>query len=280
MKKIVDSFCRKHPNFGFPNLMKYIVVANIALWIINIFEPRILAYMTFNPYYILRGQIWRLISFMFVPPVTGYLAPIAFYFYYWIGSVLEHNWGTCRFNIFFFSGIILTVVFGFVLFFITGISYQVSSTFIYLSIFIYLSMFLAFAALFPDMQVLLFFVIPIKIKYLAYLDALLFVVEIIQQPFPFNLLPVVAILNFIIFCGADIIPGKAKRRRQDNVTNFKKKMKEAEKEINSRPYTHKCCVCGKTDTDYPSLDFRYCSQCAGYHCFCEEHINSHIHFTE
>ena len=52
------------------------------------------------------------------------------------------------------------------------------------------------------------------------------------------------------------------------------------REQNSKPYHHKCAVCGRTDADHPELEFRYCSRCAGYHCFCQDHINNHIHFTE
>ena len=169
VKKWIELFCRKHPYFGIPNLMKYITIANAVLWLLNAVNSRILPYMVFSPYWILRGQVWRLISFIFIPPSTGILAFIAFYFYYFLGSTLEQQWGTARFNLYFFSGVVLTILFGFLIYWITGVS--VSLTAYYL----FLSMFFSFAVLFPDMQVLLFFVIPVKMKWLAILYALLYI---------------------------------------------------------------------------------------------------------
>lgn len=275
MKKKIDEFCYKHPNFGFPHLIKYVTIANAVLWLLNLVNPRILPYMTFNPYYILHGQVWRLISFVFIPPSTGMLAIIAFYFYYFIGTTLEQHWGTARFNLYFFSGILLTIVYGFLIYFIAGKAVNLTAEYIFLS------MFFSFAALFPDMQVLLFFVIPIKMKWLAIVDAVFFFIGIFTTPFPANLLPVVAILNFVIFCGDDLLNlFGIQRHRSQTTINFQRAARKIRKEQASSLYRHKCAVCGRTDTDYPDLEFRYCSKCAGYHCFCEDHINNHIHFTE
>ena len=274
VKKWIELFCRKHPYFGIPNLMKYITIANAALWLLNAVNSRILPYMVFSPYWILRGQVWRLISFIFIPPSTGILAFIAFYFYYFLGSTLEQQWGTARFNLYFFSGVVLTILFGFLIYWITGVS--VSLTAYYL----FLSMFFSFAVLFPDMQVLLFFVIPVKMKWLAILDALFFLYGIFTTPFPANLVPVVAILNFFLFCGEDLLVMLGAYKKSANTISFKRAAREILRKQAASLYHHKCAVCGKTDTDYPDLEFRYCSKCAGYHCFCQEHINSHIHFKE
>ena len=274
VKKWIELFCRKHPYFGIPNLMKYITIANAVLWLLNAVNSRILPYMVFSPYWILRGQVWRLISFIFIPPSTGILAFIAFYFYYFLGSTLEQQWGTARFNLYFFSGVVLTILFGFLIYWITGVS--VSLTAYYL----FLSMFFSFAVLFPDMQVLLFFVIPVKMKWLAILDALFFLYGIFTTPFPANLVPVVAILNFFLFCGEDLLAMLGVYKKSANTISFQRAAREIRRKQAASLYHHKCAVCGKTDTDYPDLEFRYCSKCAGYHCFCQEHINSHIHFKE
>lgn len=274
VKKWIELFCRKHPYFGIPNLMKYITIANAVLWLLNVVNSRLLPYMVFSPYWILRGQVWRLISFIFIPPSTGILAFIAFYFYYFLGTTLEQQWGTTRFNLYFFSGVVLTILFGFLIYWITGIS--VSLTAYYL----FLSMFFSFAVLFPDMQVLLFFVIPVKMKWLAILDALFFIYGIFTTPFPANLVPVVAILNFFLFCGEDLLAMFGVYKKSANTISFQKAAREIRRKQAASLYHHKCAVCGKTDSDYPDLEFRYCSKCAGYHCFCQEHINSHIHFKE
>ncbi len=272
-RRKIEKFCYEHPNFGIPNLMRYIVIANVVFWLLGAVNPVLMSYLLFNPALILRGQVWRLVSFVFFPPSTGILAFIAFYFYYWIGSTLENQWGTGQFTIYFFSGVILTILYGFVMYFITGRAVSLSSTYIYLS------MFFSFAALFPDMQVLFLFFIPVKMKYLALVNAAFFLISVLTTAFPENLLPVVAVLNFLIFCGGELrslLPRKQSRR----TINFKRESARIRREQQDRLYTHKCAVCGRTDADYPNLEFRYCSRCAGYHCFCSEHINNHIHFTE
>ena len=269
----IEEFCRKHPNFGIPNLMRYIVIANAVFWIMGAINPVLMNYMLFNPALILRGQIWRLISFVFIPPSTGVLAFIAFYFYYWIGSTLEQQWGTGQFTIYFFTGVILTILYGFLIYFITGRSVSLSSTYIFLS------MFFSFAALFPDMQVLFMFIIPVKMKYLALVDAAFFLLSVFTTPFPENLLPVVAVLNFLIFCGGEL-KNLLPRRQSKSTINFKRESARIRREESQKLYTHKCAVCGRTDADYPNLEFRYCSRCVGYHCFCADHINNHLHFTE
>ena len=269
----IEEFCRKHPGFGIPNLMRYIVIANAVFWIMGAINPVLMNYMLFNPALILRGQIWRLISFVFIPPSTGVLAFIAFYFYYWIGSTLEQQWGPGQFTIYFFTGVILTILYGFLIYFITGRSVSLSSTYIFLS------MFFSFAALFPDMQVLFMFIIPVKMKYLALVDAAFFLLSVFTTPFPENLLPVVAVLNFLIFCGGEL-KNLLPRRQSKSTINFKRESARIRREESQKLYTHKCAVCGRTDADYPNLEFRYCSRCVGYHCFCADHINNHIHFTE
>ena len=272
--RFIERFCYKHPYFGVKNLMLYVSVANVGFWILGAINPVLLGYLSFNPALILRGQIWRLVTFALYPPSSGLLAFIVFYFYYWIGSTLEQYWGTPQFNIYFFSGIVFTVIYGFVVYFITGVPFAVTAEYIYLS------MFFSFAVLFPDMQVLLFFLIPIKIKYLAYLDAAFFLFGVLTTPFPFDLLPVVAVLNFLIFCGGELFRAIPRHRASANTVNFRREARKVRQEQRDKLYNHKCAVCGRTDTEYPGLEFRYCSRCAGYHCFCQEHINNHIHFTE
>ena len=269
----IERFCYRHPNFGIPNLMRYLTIANVVFWVMNMINRPFLSYMLFNPALIQRGQVWRLVSFLFVPPSTGVLALLVFYFYYWIGSTLEKQWGTGQFTIYFFTGVVLTVLYGFVIYWITGKAVTLDSSYLYLS------MFFSFAALFPDMQVLFMFFIPVKMKYLAIVDAAFFLYAMVTTPFPANFVPLVAILNFLIFCGGEL-RAMLPRRPGKATINFKKESARIRREQADKLYTHKCAVCGRTDTDYPELEFRYCSRCAGYHCFCSDHINNHIHFTE
>ena len=269
----IQRFCRKHPNFGIPRLMMYVSIANVAFWLLGMVNPVLISYLTFDPYLVLHGQVWRIVSFAMIPPSYGMLALIAIYFYYWIGSTLEQYWGTPQFNIYFFTGILLTLLYGFLIYFITGIRIQLTAEYVYLS------MFFSFAALFPDMQVLLFFIIPVKMKWLALVDAAFFLYSVFTTRFPVNLLPIVAVLNFFLFCGGDLLR-LIPRRPSANTVNFRREASRIRREQRDNLYKHKCAVCGRTDVTNPELEFRYCSRCAGYHCFCQDHINNHIHFTE
>ena len=278
LNKKIDLFCYRHPRFGIPNLMLYIVVISLAVWLLSTMDRTnsLMGLLSFDAGLILKGQVWRLVTFVFIPQSLSIWELVFFYFYYWIGSALEREWGTPRFNIFLISGVLLTAVYGFIMFFATGIGNMVSTYYVFLS------MFFSFATLYPDMQVLFMFIIPIKIKWLAYVDAAYFVFAILTTKFPFNLLPVVAILNYLVFFGAELIaelkPQKAKYAK--TTVNFNREKQKIKYEQKNASYTHKCAVCGRTDTEYPDLEFRYCSRCSGYHCFCSEHINSHIHFTD
>ncbi len=278
LNKRIDMFCYKHPRFGVPNLMLYIVIISLAVWLLSIMDPSktLMSFFVFSPERILKGEVWRLVSFIFVPQSLSFWELLFFYFYYWIGNVLEKEWGTPRFNIFLISGVLLTAVYGFIIYFITKQSIAVTTYFIYLS------MFFSFATLFPDVQVLFMFIIPIKVKWLAYLDAAFFLLSMLTQSFPFNLLPLVAVLNYLVFFGDDLFSSLRSNKARYNKTtvNFNREKQKIKYEQKNASYTKKCAVCGRTDTDYPDLEFRYCSRCAGYHCFCQDHINNHIHFTE
>lgn len=289
MKKIydaVDRFCARHPRFGIPNLMRYIVIGTAAVYILMVLtrnsDANALSFLSFNLNGLLHGEIWRIVTFIFVPGDTRpFWLIVALYFYYWIGSSLEHEWGTARFTLYYISGALLTVLGVVIVSLITGNHYLT----IYGTSYVNLSMFLAFAVLFPDVQVLLFFIIPVKMKWLAYIDGAVFVLGIIQSLVRGSVigvvLPIVAMLNFIVFIWPEIQRLSSNRRYRNSrqATQFRQAVHQQQRQENVG-YHHKCAVCGRTDTDYPDLQFRYCSKCAGYHCFCQDHIFSHVHFTE
>lgn len=271
--RLIDRFCYRHPNFGIPNLMRYLTIANVAFWILGMANTTLMSYLSFDAGLILRGQVWRLVTFMVYPPNMGLIAFLVFYFYYWMGSTLEQVWGTPQFNVYLLIGWALTVVYGFLVYFIGGYRIRIDAQYLYLS------MFFSYAALFPEQRVLLFYFIPIKIKYMALIDAAYFLVAVLSNPFPINLLPIVAVLNFVIFFSGTLLQ-LLPRRAGNSTVNFRRESKKIRQEQRNQLYHHKCSVCGRTDTEYPGLEFRYCSRCVGYHCFCIDHINNHIHFTE
>ena len=274
----VDRFCIRHPRFGISNLMLFVVIGNAVVWLFSMMDTTgmLMSFLDFSPALILRGQIWRLLTFALIPNSSGILTLLFLYFYYFIGSTLEREWGTVKFNIYFFSGILFTVLYGLAVYIIFGKNSYLGANYIYLS------MFFAFASLFPNQIVFLFGLIPLKIKWLAWVDAVYFVLDVIRLPFPLNLLPVVAVLNFLLFCGDELFSSlRPERIRQKQKTvSFKREMDRINAQRRAAPYRFRCEVCGRTDVTNPDLDFRYCSRCAGYHCYCMDHINAHQHYTQ
>lgn len=277
----LDRFCYKHPRFGIPNLMKFIVIGNVLIYFLDMFSNGYASWLfMFHPSAILHGQVWRIITFLFVP-VSGYSSSDMFsilwfamttLFYYYIGNALERQWGSTRFTVFYFLGAILNLIIGF--------AFQTSVTMYYVN----MSMFFSFATLYPEMQVLLYGILPLKVKWLAWLDAALFLFDIIRYlmlgAWGYALIPVVAILNYFLFFWDDLMnivrrkTGRMTYQARPQTINFKK----AQKEVQQRKgYLHKCAVCGITDADDPNMEFRYCSKCNGYYCYCSEHIHNHVH---
>lgn len=276
----LDRFCYDHPNFGIPNLMKYIVIGNVMVYFLDLFSRGYASWMlSFSSPLILQGQVWRVLSFVFVPVATGGATPIGkalFFamtvlFYYYIGNALERQWGTTRFTVFYGLGVLLNIIMGFVM----------GGTSMY---YINMSMFFAFATLYPEMQVLLMGILPLKVKWLAWLDAAMFAFDIFFSIFSHRwitaVLPLVALLNYFIFFWDDLMSvvhrtgQRAAYRANPQTINFKKAQKQVQER---RGYLHKCAVCGITDADDPDMEFRYCSKCNGYYCYCMKHINDHVH---
>lgn len=290
MKKLYDGvqrFCAAHPRFGIPNLMRVIVIGNVAVYVLMLLtqanDANALSFLTFNLNALLHGEVWRLVTFVFVPAYSSPFALlISLYFYYWIGSTLERQWGTAKFNLYYISGALLTVLGVVLASLITGNPYLTAAGTGYVN----LSMFFAFAFLFPDTTVLLFFILPVRMKWLAYLDGALFAFDIIKAIGAHNwagvVLPIVALLNFAVFIWPEVhyLKERAKYQNSRKTVQFRQAQQQQAKQAQQQGYRHKCAVCGRTDTDYPDLQFRYCSKCVGYHCFCQDHIFNHVHFTD
>lgn len=283
LNRKIEKFCWTHPNFGVPRLMLYIVIANALVWLFGMMDTTNTLYslLYFDPALVMKGQIWRLVTFMLVPETSRPLILlISLYFYYFIGTSLESEWGKGKFTIYYFSGLLLTVLYSMVFFWITGNRVTVTAAYVNLSLFF------AFASLWPEERVLVFYIIPMKIKWLAWIDALFFGITVVQYLLVgmvgYALVPVVAMVAYLLFFGewlyGFVNPQRVKQKAR--TIQFKQAVRKNQQEQAKQPYARKCAVCGRTDTDHPQLEFRYCSRCAGYHCFCEEHINNHVHFME
>lgn len=281
----IDRFCAKHPNFGIPNLMKIIVFGQIAVYLVDLisrlmFSQSWMSILQFYPAYILHGQVWRLVTWVVVPYASSpFMLLLSCYFYYWIAAMLEREWGTARFTLFYLSGMVLSVLLGLAM----GLV-QMNTTFtispISLGYYLNLSIFLVLAVLYGEMQVLLFFVVPVKMKWMALVDVVLVVLDMVDLArmgyWMLALVPLASFVNFVVFTWpfwrAKL--GLARHKTNPKVIHFKQAQKKAQE---TRGYHHKCAVCGITDADDPDMEFRYCSKCDGYYCYCANHINNHVH---
>ena len=282
LRRAIDRLCQRHRRFGIPRLMLGIVIITAAVYLLDMMDTTgtLMSLLQFSPDRIMRGEVWRLISWVFIP-ISGnnpIFVLLSLYFYYFIGNTLEREWGTGIFTVYYAFGILLNLIGGFLLRYVLGFPLPLTSSYLNLS------MFFAFAVLFPNHVIMLFFIIPVKIKWLAWFDAAWFVWSIISYILGgipiLALIPVLALLNFAIFCGEDLIRSlrPMKARTSSQAIDFKKAAKKARLENEPGQSRHKCSVCGKTDLEHPDLEFRYCSRCNGYHCFCIDHINNHVHY--
>ena len=277
-----ERFCYRHQSKGIPNLMLYIAIGTAVMYLFSKIDPSGLLYsfFRFDRDAILHGQVWRLITYIILPSSNNILfLAISLYFYFYIGKMIESYWGAFRFNLFYFTGVILTDLGAILL----GVNASIGA--------LNLSLLLAFATMFPENRVLLMYIIPIKMKYLAWFYFALTIYELIVYPFPYNLFSVFALLNYFLFFGSDILhilpdflqPRGGRRQKSFGDFGGKKQKpnpnwaKDYRNKSGEQPYRHKCTVCGRTDTTHPELEFRYCSRCNGYYCYCIDHINDHAH---
>lgn len=236
-------------------------------------------YLTLEPSMILRGQVWRILTWVVcVSPNTNiFWVFISLYFYYSIGRTLENVWGAYRYNVYMFSGLIFTVLGAFIMYGILiamGNEYMAYSLgTLFTTYYVCMSIFLAFAATFPEMEVLLLFVLPIKVKVLG----IFYVVIMVVDCFSSGLIlagPIIAsLLNFIIFFFTGRKRIRISREQQRQRAQFKAKIKAATKDITR----HKCAICGKTEVSDPDMDFRFCSKCNGGYEYCSNHLFTHKH---
>ena len=260
--KFIDKLERKFGNRGIENLTIYIIVSYVLGYALMFLNPELLSMLTLNVTQILHGQIWRLITWVIYPPTTTNLflfIIVIVCFYYPVSSSLEHTWGSFKFTLYILSGILFTVISAFILYFITGGVSDVLNGQPFTTYYISLSVFLAYAMTYPEMKILLYFVIPIKMKWMALFYVLIVgwnVVSYVMNGAWFMALPIVAsLLNFIIFfLGTRNLnrynPKEIHRRNQ-----FKRAMGESKTVPfpgNTQGVTkHKCAVCGRTEKDDP-----------------------------
>ena len=283
-----ERFCYKHRSKGIPNLMLYITIGSAIVYLMSMIDQNAILYniLCFDRNRILQGEVWRLLTYVFTFTNNNIvLTAIGLICYFSLGRAMENAWGTLKFNLFYLTGVVLMDIYAIVFGGWADITY------------LNMSLFLAYATLYPDTHFLLFFFIPVKAWIFAVFDLALTAYSVITltaaRLFPYSLFPLVAIANYFLFFGKDIVNVIPMSWRVNLRRLFRKKPAK-EKRTGTIPfptagsytastatpkvsYTHRCTICGRTDVSNPELEFRYCSRCNGYHCYCQDHISNHIH---
>ena len=274
---------RKIGKYAIPNLMIYLIAAYCIGFVIYTVNPNFMLMLTLSPYHILHGQVWRLITWILMPTDTRVFSLLIMaLLYYQLGSALERSWGTFRFNVYIFGGMLFTVIGAFILYGIyaasgTGNLETISliSSLTFTTNYINLTIFLAFAVMYPEMQILLFFIIPVKMKWMAVVYAVLIAINLILTSWGGRIAIIMSILNFLIFFLSTRNYRRVSPKEIHRKQVFKAQMREPRK--GSMVTKHKCAVCGRTEKDDPTLEFRFCSKCDGNYEYCQDHLFTHEH---
>lgn len=276
---------RKFGKFAIPNLTVILIFGFILGYLIQIFNADALELISMNPAKIMQGQIYRLFTWVVMPPGgASILIIITLFFYYSIGRTLENSWGDFRYTVYIVSGIIFTDIGLMITYFVMklmGMSELLDMYYQYglygaSTYYLCMSMFLAYAFMFPDMQVMLYFIIPIKVKWLGYLDIAYLTVNVLQYGmmgyYTGMVTVIMSVLNFILFYFS--MRGKTRVSHAHKKRKRKYKNEVRQTKLITR---HKCAICGQTEEDDPTLEFRYCSRCKGNFEYCQNHLFTHEH---
>ena len=295
---------RRFGKYAIRDLPAVIIGLYVAGYILSVMSPRVLGYLTLDPYFILKGQVWRLVTWIIVPPGTlDIFTVIMLFFYFSIGRGLERKWGSFLFNLYFFMGMLFTVIGAFIVYawYMASYGHGIQMGYAFSTYYINMSIFMAFALSYPDATVLLYFIIPVKMKWMGILYGVLIVYSFIQSSLPGRVLIIASLLNFMIFW---LLTSNGNRGRAYGGSGsfrngrgaggiFGQSRPDGARKIYpgtrgnagktgpaagpSGVPLHRCAVCGRTEKDSDQLEFRYCSKCAGAFEYCQDHLFTHTH---
>lgn len=262
--KLLDKLERKFGRWAVPNVTLAVIVGQVLVYTVTLTRQQLPA-IELIPARVLAGEYWRLVTFIFTPPEVNLLFVIfAWQLFYLMGTTLEHTWGTFRYNLFLLSGWAATVAVSFL------VPEQPASV-----AFLGSSVFLAFAWLYPEFEILILFILPVKAKWLALLTWISYGYTLMVGTLLEQMLMFASLANFLLFFGTDIY-WRARRGRR--------RMIEQAHRIQNRyqppAARHRCRICGITEKSHPNEDFRYCSQCTGTQCYCSAHLRDHAHLLD
>lgn len=283
---------RFHP-FAIPNLTLLLVAGQAAVFVMGLMNPAFLRLFVFSPADVLQGEVWRLLTFVFYPPLTPAMNPLTLlfaffglYLFFLTGSALEANWGAFRYNIYLLVGFLAVTGTALV---VTALGYlpeEFGARFYQSNAFLAGTVFLAFAYYHPDFRIMLFLIVPVKIKWLAVLAfaGYLFsfglgLATFAQGGWFLSLMTLATLLNFLLFFGRQF-PRMIRDTYRSLLAPHRRAKFAARQRFGREEPMHVCAVCGVNNLTHPDLDFRYCTQCTGGRAYCPEHLRNHEHVIE
>ena len=322
MGKFLMKMEQKYGKYALDNLPLYLVVCSVIGYFLQMVMPGLVEYLYLNPYLVLRGQIWRLFTWVLVPDGSFgsglygmFMMALVLYCYYILGNNLQFAMGKFRYNIYIFSGLIFTVIGSFVLYGMAQVQFAevieylgeegaqnvftmygttvIEGKTVLLPAYwfrqvttdqIKMSMLLAIAAIYPDAVFRINFLIPIKAKWLGIFYAVLMIYTFLMGDMATKIMTVASLLNFIVFFFATRDYRRISPKEQKRKMEYRQKVHQAQKAGNTATYQgrtvitrHKCAICGRTELDDETLEFRYCSKCEGNYEYCSDHLYTHEH---
>lgn len=298
-------FLYRNRDRGIPNLMLWIAIGNAVVYLMTRISTTgyvITLALAFDAFKILQGEVWRLVTFVFtyLSEAGLFWGAVSLFFYYWIGKVLEQYWGILRFNLFYASGILIGAAVSLLVAALARFAHLPLMTGEMTASYLNLSLFLAVATLQPDAQVRIWFVLPLKMKWAAWLDlgitayglvkGLILMIKWIPMGLIYLgwLIPLSALANYFLFFGKAaqallpewVFVHHSHPKKVKQTKAYPEWVRGSSTGSGRGNYRFRCTVCGRTDRSDPGLEFRYCSRCSGYRCYCIDHINNHAHITD
>lgn len=267
----IDRMERRLRPFAIPYLTNVLVAFQAILYLGLMLgdQQAVVQQFALIPEQVFQGEVWRVLSYVIIPPAGYQPIFVFFYFYlfYLMGNALETQWGNVAFNLFLGIGLAATAGVGLAAAAIAPEQFRPQDAIG--NEFVYGSIFLAFAHMFPNFQLLLFFILPVKIRWLALIQWAGYAIAMFSGGLAAVVMIGPAVLNFFVFFGPDLV------RR---VLAGKRRMEQKAAKIaeSSRP-KHVCAICGISNLTHPDEQFRYCSKCHGTPAYCEAHLRTHEH---
>lgn len=252
----IDNLERKFGKYIPENITKILLAGQVISFIlVNTRQENILLFNLYGKQ-LYQGEIWRLVTVLFAPVSNSILFfALALYFFYQLGILLENRWGPFRYLMYILIGYLALVI-------CALLFPDIPITNFYL----YTTLFLAFAHLYPDFRVLLFFILPVQMKWLGYFAWFSLLITFLSGSLPEKILILFSISNFLFFFSGDIL------MLLRGTSGISKTLRLQKQKPN-----HICALCGKNEIDDPDMEIRYCSQCVPTTCYCGKHIIRHQH---